>query len=251
MTIRRAIAVGLTLLLYGMPIVARAQQPNADSIITACGANDTTGGWFAVAKGYALHHLDQPGNPELRNQLLALDSVDQSMRRVPAFMDSIKSPDFVRRMAARDAADAKALMQIVERVGWPTRTLVGVDGAAAAFAIAQHNDSIRDHALRMMLALPAGEVNPSDLATLQDRVLTSAGKRQKYGTQFAQKPGTDTLVLDPVEDLPNLEARRAAVGLMPLDTYLCTLRGIYHRPVVKGLFDERIDGDNSEDTERA
>jgi hypothetical protein len=122
-------------------------------------------------------------------------------------------------------------MQIVARVGWPTRTLVGVDGAAAAFAIAQHNDAIREQALRMMLALPGGEVNPSDLATLQDRVLTKAGKRQKYGTQLEQKPGTDTLVFDPVEDMPNLDARRAAVGLMPVKTYICVLRGLYGRAV--------------------
>lgn len=145
-------------------------------------------------------------------------------------MDSMQVPAFARRMMRADSANAAALMTIVDSFGWPTRSMVGTDGASAAFLIAQHNPSIQQEALRRMLALPGGQVNPSDLALLQDRVLTSAGKPQVYGTQLKPSPA-GTLMFDSIADVAHVDRRRADAGLFPLSVYICMIRGMYGRDV--------------------
>jgi hypothetical protein len=161
---------------------------------------------------------------------MALERRDQALRQVPDLMDSMQVPAFARRMMRADSANAAALMTIVDSFGWPTRSMVGTDGASAAFLIAQHNPGIQQEALRRMLALPGGQVNPSDLALLQDRVLTDAGKPQVYGTQL--KPSPDgTLVFDSIADVANVDRRRADAGLFPLSVYICMIRGMYGRDV--------------------
>ena len=229
----RGAVVFLALLLCGgFPRAALAQQNiDTDSILSACDAADSTAAWARTARQYTSNSV-APANAELRAQLLRLDSIDQSLRIVPNLMDSIRSPDFQRRMMQLDSTDAKALMTIVARWGWPGRTLVGPDGAKAAFLIAQHNDAIREQALALMLAMPKGEVNLGDLATLQDRVLVKQGKPQKYATQLEQKADAAVMTFDPIEDLPNIDRTRAEVGLMPLSAYICVIRGFYGRDVV-------------------
>lgn len=211
---------------------ASAQQVNADSVVSSCTAADTATQWKQVAAAWAADSAKPPANPQLRDSLLALADSDQAVRMIPGFADSIASATFRGRLMARDSADAAALMEIVAHHGWPTRTMVGADGASAAFLIAQHNASIQHEALRLMLALPPGEVSPSDLALLQDRVLTGDGKPQRYGTQLAIAADGKPMTFDPIEDPAHVDERRARVGLPPLDVYICIMRGMYGREVV-------------------
>jgi len=83
-----------------------------------------------------------------------------------------------------------------------------------------------------MQALPPGEVSPTDLAMLEDRVRVGDGLPQRYGSQL--RPGEDgrTLRFDPIEELPGLEERRARVGLPPLAVYICMMRGMYGREII-------------------
>src|SRR6185436_3940987 len=79
------------------------------------------------------------------------------------------------------------IKQIVAEHGWPGRTLVGADGAHAAWLLVQHADTDRPFQRRcldlMQGAFEAGEVAGQDLAYLTDRVLLAAGQPQMYGTQ--------------------------------------------------------------------
>jgi hypothetical protein len=63
-----------------------------------------------------------------------------------------------------------------------------------------------------------------------DRVLVHRGKPQRYGSQFDFAGGR--LVPAPIEDLPGLDARRAAIGLMPMAEYARMLGELYKIPVV-------------------
>ena len=54
---------------------------------------------------------------------------------------------------------------------------------------------------------------------LEDRVLQREGKPQKYGTQVITA-ADGRWILYTVEDPEHLGARRAAVGLPPMDVYL-------------------------------
>lgn len=210
----------------------RAQTAAMDSAVQRCMAADTSTQWKAVAAAWAAHQGEPATNDALRRRLLELGRRDQAVRLVPGLLDSLKTPAFARRMMAADSANAAALMGIVAEYGWPTRSMVGTDGATAAFLIVQHNAGIQQAALRRMLALPAGEVNPSDLATLQDRILANAGKPQLYGTQLKLAAGDSALVFDSIADPAQLDRRRAAAGLPPLDVYICMVRGMYGHDVV-------------------
>lgn len=228
-----AVVARVVLLLFAVPAMpARGQAASADSAEQRCMAADTATRWRAVAARWSAHNGEPAANDSLRRQLLALERRDQALRMVPDLLDSMKTPGFARRMAAADSANAAALTAIVDAHGWPTRSMVGVDGASAAFLIAQHNQRIQREALRRMLALPAGEVNPSSLALLQDRVLVNAGRPQVYGTQLKSSADGKALVFDSIADLADVDRRRARVGLPPMSVYMCLIRGMYGRKVV-------------------
>ncbi|HEU4631998.1 MAG TPA: DUF6624 domain-containing protein [Gemmatimonadaceae bacterium] len=210
---------------------AAAQQSPADSIATACMASDTATAWRRVSAAWSDERGHTWSNDSLRRRLIALGERDQAVRNAPALADSMRDPAFVRRMAERDSADAAELRAIIDRYGWPGRSLVGARGASAAFLVAQHNPALQHEALRLMQALPAGEVSPSDLAMLEDRVRVSDGRPQRYGTQLHDSGDGRTLVFDPIEDLAHLDERRAAAGLPPLPVYLCIIRGLSGREV--------------------
>lgn len=213
-----------------LPTAGTAQQSRADSIATACLAADTSSAWREVAAEWSAHAGEPVEDVALHRRLLALRDSDQALRLVPGLPDSLANPDFARRLAGRDSANAAALAAIVAREGWPTRTRVGVDGAEAAFLVAQHNPSIQRDALARMEALPADEVPAADMAMLEDRVRVHAGRPQIYGTQL-HATADGAYAVDPVEDLAGLDRRRAEVGLPPFDVYLCVVRGVYGRPV--------------------
>lgn len=204
------------------PAVARARQSHLDSIVTACTAGDTSTRWQQVLQAWQADTSPRWTNDSLRLALLALKRADQELRVVPNLTDSVRDTAFVRRLAARDAADSAALQAIMVRYGWPGRSLVGPDGASAAWQVVQHVFGLQHEALRQMRALPAGEVSPTDLAMLEDRVLVSDSQPQHYGTQLDWEGQFQTIA-----DVSHLDERRAAVGLPPLSVYLCMMRGFY------------------------
>lgn len=176
---------------------------------------------------------------DLRQELLRRVEQDQAARF--AAMDWMKShggtsaigsydlaPDQqveLKRLTSRieqiDAENTKWLKTVLDQHGWPTKSLAGKDGAHAVWLLVQHADrdtKFQRHCLDLMSKLPKGEIPPQDVAYLTDRVLLAEGKMQLYGTQFAPKDGK--LQPKPIEDEPNVDARRAAVGLPPMAEYV-------------------------------
>ncbi|MFD7407991.1 DUF6624 domain-containing protein [Streptomyces sp. NPDC059866] len=116
-----------------------------------------------------------------------------------------------------DHANAQVLRRIVGEHGWPGRSLVGEDGAEAAWQLALQADHLADFqrlALRMLAtAVERGEAPIQQWAHLHDRCAVNAGQPQLYGTQHRRGPtGVDTLL---TQDPEHLDARRASVGLPP------------------------------------
>jgi hypothetical protein len=210
---------------------AAAQGSALDSVVAACAARDTSTAWQRVSAAWTDERDSTWSNDSLRRQLIALGQRDQAVRDAPAIADSMADTAFVRRMAQRDSADAAELRAIIARYGWPGRSLVGAKGASAAWIVAQHNPSLEHEALRLMRALPAGEVSPGDLAMLEDRVRVHDGQPQRYGTQLHQGDDGRTLVFDPIEDVAHLDERRAAAGLPPMPVYRCMMRAYSGREV--------------------
>lgn len=135
-------------------------------------------------------------------------------------------PEDAARWEEIDSANTARLEEIIEARGWPGKSLVGEDGASAAFLIAQHADRDPDFQRRtlklMEAAAAAGEANPRHLAYLTDRVRVKDGLPQVYGTQMTIADGVP--VPHPIEDEANVDKRRAEVGLEPLSEYIERIR---------------------------
>lgn len=187
--------------------------------------------------------------PELRGELLARTRTDQDARKALTRWMKDHGPDgaggaaartdeekaelakLTARVKAADEDNTKWLQGVVEKHGWPTNTLVGTDGANAAWLLVQHADrdpKFQRRCLDLMAKLPAGEVLQSNLAYLTDRVLLAEGKKQQYGTQVTVVDGK--WAPRPLEDEANVDKRRAAAGLSPLAEYLKLIEREYGSP---------------------
>src|SRR5262249_49615771 len=100
--------------------------------------------------------------------------------------------------------------------GWPGRSMVGEDGADAAWVIVQHAiglPAFQRCCLGLLQdAASQGQVPLWQPAYLLDRIRVFEGKPQVYGTQFDFDENGE-IGSNPVEDPAGLNARRAAVGL--------------------------------------
>lgn len=128
-----------------------------------------------------------------------------------------------------DVANTDRLREIVNRHGWPGRSLVGKKGAGQAWLLAQHaSPNFQRQTLRLLAeAVDRGEATQRQLAYLTDRVRMNEGRDQLYGTQF--KGASDgTWVPWPIEKPEQLDARRKAVGLEPFAEYAPDATAITH-----------------------
>jgi hypothetical protein len=163
---------------------------------------------------------------ELRAELLARRDEDQRVRRnLPPLAGTYRDiPPEIREMIRVDQANTAWLTELIARRGWPGRTLVGKDGAHAAWLLAQHADPESQPAFLDLLreAVAAGEASAGDLAYLEDRVRMHAGQPQRYGTQFRRDP--QGLRVWDIEDPEHLDQHRASVGLPPFADYEALMR---------------------------
>ncbi|MET0692412.1 MAG: DUF6624 domain-containing protein [Propionibacteriaceae bacterium] len=154
-------------------------------------------------------------HPRLRQELLAMLAADQKDRQGTA-----------QGGVGRDQARTERLQQIVQTYGWPTRTLVGDDGASAAWAIAQHSDLdpvFQQQMLELMrTAAAAGEADPGELAYLTDRVAANAGQPQTYGTQMGCTEDGQPQPA-PLAEPERVNELRAEAGLPTLEEYLAEM----------------------------
>lgn len=173
-------------------------------------------------------------DPQLRKELLGMEVNDQNvehlfaetMSRHPS--DSIALTNAGRKMDSVFNRNTTALKEIMRRYGWPDINQVGRKGAQAAFLIVQHSlDTLFQRSCLPLLriAYEHGQTSGDYLALLTDRVLVREGKPQLYGTQ-AKLVGR-RIVIDPISDSVNVDARRAKLGLPPLAQYMKLLKQVY------------------------
>lgn len=187
----------------------------------------------------------------------ALDSVlqrvhddDQDVRRNFTVMLQSNNADSIlayqERMEETDSRCRAIVFPILDSVGIPD----GLTEKAreALFLVVQHSDV--EHQRKYIdlfdAAAKKGLVARADVATMRDRILMYEGRPQIYGTQTFTPNRTiiinsdggkridddrednggessasqPTAYLWPVESADGLDARRAEVGLPPMDTYI-------------------------------
>jgi len=163
-------------------------------------------------------HSSFGADAALRGVLLAMAAEDEAVRAELAADGSLFDGYHPRMRAVHDR-NAARLGTILDERGWPGRSLVGEDGAEAAWRAAQHaiaQPALMRRALALLWDAVARDEAPArQAAMMEDRVRTFEGRPQRYGTQFDWDEGGQMSPL-PIEDEAGVEERRRAVGLEPL-----------------------------------
>ncbi len=125
-------------------------------------------------------------------------------------------------MQAVDHRNTARMKEIVEKHGWPTRSMVADDGTRCAWLLVQHGDhapAFQRNCLELMRSHKKSEqVFLVDLAYLTDRVLVNESKPQIYGTQF--HVSGDKQQPRPMRDPENVDKRRKAMGMSTMKEYM-------------------------------
>jgi hypothetical protein len=197
--------------------------------------------FFLLAAGAQPGHAeDKPavGDEKLRQELLRRMKEDQDARKkLIRLMSAPKEPGKkadlpdTKAMVEIDKRNTAWLKEVIDGKGWPGKSLVGTDGANAAWLLVQHADLDRAFQKRCLPllaeAVKKGEATGIQLAYLTDRVRVGSGEKQVYGTQFHTVDGK--LVPQPIEDEANVDQRRKEVGLSSLDEYRKQMEKAYGR----------------------
>jgi hypothetical protein len=173
-------------------------------------------------------------NEALRQELLAMQSRDQELRQVLSAGHGAGTPveqAELEQIMHVDKVHTARMQEIIQRFGWPGRSLVDEDGAQAAWLLLQHADQVPEFQKQclelLQTAVLANEASPAHLAYLTDRVRCHEGKPQVYGTQGQITNGE--VSIGEIEDRDHVDERRAEVGLEPLADYLANLKRFYQK----------------------
>jgi hypothetical protein len=185
-------------------------------------------------------------NEAVRRELVKIGEDDQKHRQdMMDLMNRLASSDSekvakkwkqaVEQQNALDSRNRQRLDEIVKQHGWPKRSVFGEEASGVAFLIVQHADLDYQKKYLPLIkeAVALKEARQSDLAMLEDRVLTREGKKQIYGTQLRLNQRTQLMELYPIEDEENVDARRVGAGLEPLAQYVKKAFGIEYAPPKK------------------
>lgn len=133
----------------------------------------------------------------------------------------------VAEARAADAASTATMRELVERWDWIDIHRFGSKTSNHAWLLVQHADRHPDFQAevlaRMEPYLADGGVTKRNYAYLWDRVAVNHDREQRYGTQPDWNCKDGELELKPVEDPDGLAARRAEMGLGPVEQALAEM----------------------------
>jgi len=166
-------------------------------------------------------------NKPLSDTLEAIYKLDQSTRaayiqakqqnKAATIVDSL-----MKVMRNTDQENLAKVNAIVKQHSWLSPQKVGINGAQGLFLVIQHADlKTQEYYLPMIKeAEKKGEMLSSNLAILEDRICMRNGKKQIYGSQGFTDNETGKKYIYPISDIDNLEERRKAMGLQPMQDYV-------------------------------
>lgn len=195
----------------------------------------TTALMFSAATGNAQHL-----NKKLIAELKDIYSADQYYRLATKTAaekygwDSPATDSLMRLQGKADVENTSRVTAIIDKYGYPGKSLVGKENASLAFMVIQHSDAETQRKYLPLLTKAAekGELPKQSLALLIDRVKTELNEKQVYGTQLWQMG--NTVKLYPIVDEANVNVRRKKVGLPPREIYLQQWNIKYKVPTQKG-----------------
>jgi len=176
-------------------------------------------------------------NKKFKKQLVSMVKLDQQTRKkqwethkelrnkFPNREDSGYKKEvgkLAKELMNIDRRHTNHMKKIIDKFGWPGKSLVGEYRANAAWLLVQHSDhdlKFQTKCLKLLKkALKQKNADPKHVAYLTDRILVHRGKKQIFGTQFvSDKFGS--YGPSPIMDPRNLEKRRKKMNLEPFSEY--------------------------------
>jgi|GEM_PF-6214244 len=178
---------------------------------------------FSTARGFIVPGPGESVSDQL-NEILFLDQLARPFDRLYAMN---LSPDQKRvlgllithqLMQRVDNDNLELFEKLFAKIGWPAAGL-GHKPSLGSFLIVQHSDAHPAFQIQVMRALAKQDKDSGGryLPLLADRVQLKLHGTQTYGSQFHCVEGH--MEPYPVTDPAGLDARRASVGLDPIDVY--------------------------------
>ena len=168
-------------------------------------------------------------NEDLSHEISALRDTDQAirlkldeLRKDNSKINSPEEKDLLAKIKLQDALVLKQAEEIIAKNGWPSIQKVGYKNSQTMWLIIQHSNLsiMKKYYSVMKKAVEQGELLPRDFAFLEDRMLMYSKKAQIYGSQTVIDRESKKFYLYPVENVDQIDQRRASVGLESIKKYL-------------------------------
>jgi hypothetical protein len=157
-------------------------------------------------------------HPEISAEIVAMAEEDQAMR--------YGTNEGKKWDSTIDRRNTDRMKSIIEEIGWPTISKVGREASHMAWLLLQHADhdvDFQKSCLALLKSEPPHEIQPKEIAYLDDRVRVREGIPQLFGTQFYTSE-EGVFGPNPIEDPEHLEERLAAHNMLSFKEYA---KGIY------------------------
>lgn len=161
----------------------------------------------------------------LRNELISIGKSDQDIRQQWSIANRQSASkqvtdSLLREMSHRDSINQQKIFQILDTRGWVGKELVG-DACEVFWMVTQHASVQQQQKYLPVFkaAVKKGDIHPSHVAMMEDRINVFEGKPQKYGSQLhTGSDGKEQLY--PLQDEKRVDEWRKEVGMEPLADYL-------------------------------
>lgn len=166
------------------------------------------------------------------DSMAELRAMAQAGNAVRALMPDAdpRSREWIRafdRAALVDRRNNQFLGPWLKACGWPDARNGGEEREGLVWLLVQHADQerpLQDFAVELLRRkVLEGGAPPIHLAYLEDRIAIGRERPQRYGTQL-ERTGPCSLEPLPLDSRKDVDARRAQVGMEPLDQYLRKVR---------------------------
>ena len=171
---------------------------------------------------------------DMKRQLDSVLELDQKYRALLSTAQTKAELDSLWGLQhAVDKSNTEFIEKIIEKHGYPGKSLVGEPTNKAAWYVIQHSEKIPDYLDLMKEAGKNGELPFRNVAMMEDRYLMGENKEQIYGTQGMTYfiDGEEVGFMWPIKDAENVNQRRKEAGFtQDIEEYSLEL-GITYKPV--------------------
>lgn len=169
--------------------------------------------------------------PLLKKQIDSLKIVDQQVQQDIMNGTAENRDALIKIKDETFARHTLILKKILDTYGYPNFDKVGIESSNNFWMCVQHSDkdlNFQQEVLKLMQKeLKNKKADSKNYAYLTDRVNINLGKPQVYGTQVEYKDRT--AVARKLEDPNNVNERRKAVGLDPIEDYLSLMTEMHRQ----------------------